>query len=217
MANDLGTMVTRIGEELGRSDLATSVLNPTVSPIQNAIQSAILQYEHERFFFNEARATASTTAPVAGVGTSAYALPTDCLELDTLSITSNGSRYELDVGRWSDVDAWIGITTGFGLPRLYAIYEDQLWVYPVPDAVYTMTLAYLKKLSALSATTDTNAWMVEAEALIRTRAKVLLLLETIKDPETAGSLEALEQDILQRLRSRSSKLSSTGRIRPTEF
>jgi hypothetical protein len=217
MSGDYGSMQTRIADELGRNDLAASLLNATVTPIQNAIQSAITQYEHERFWFNEARATTSTVAPVSGVGTSAYALPTDVVEIDTLSVTRNDTRTWLDEMPWTGIDALLGTTTSFGQPLYYAVYQQEFWLYPIPDAAYTLTLSYVKKLSTLSASTDTNAWMVEGEPLIRTRAKVLLLIETIKDPDGAGSLEALEQDILQRLRSRSGKLIATGHIRPFEF
>jgi hypothetical protein len=217
MVATFGDMQTRISDDLGRNDLLTSTLNGTVSPIANAIQSAIKHYESERFWFNEARATASTTAPVASVGTPNYALPTDCIEFDSLSLTVNGTRYALEQAPWSDIDELVGITAGFGAPNLYALYADQIWLYPVPDAVYTLTLSYLKSLSALSANSDTNAWVVEAEALIRTRAKVLLMLEVTKDPEGAAGLEALEQDLLTRLRSRTGRIVGTGHVRPTEF
>jgi hypothetical protein len=208
---------TRICDELGRNDLLTSTLNSSVSPVQNAILSAIFQYEPERFWFNQTRATASTTAPVASVGTPNYALPTDCLELDTVSVTVNGNRYPLEQVPWPTIDDLTGVTVGFGRPLMFAVYQQQLWIYPEPDAAYTLTLSYLQKLTTLSASSDTNAWTTHAEGLIRTRAKVLLYLETIKDPDKAASLEALEQDLLTKLRARSAKYVSTGHVKPTEF
>jgi hypothetical protein len=208
---------TRICDELGRNDLLVSTLNASVSPVQNAILSAIDQYAHERFWFNTARATATTTAPVASVGTPNYALPTDCLELDTVSVTVNGARYPMQAVPWPTIDDLTGVTVGFGKPLMYAVYDEQIWLYPEPDAAYTLTLSYLQELTALSASSDTNAWTTDAEGLIRTRAKVLLYLETVKNPEAAASLEALEQDLLQKLRAKTGKLISTGRIRPTEF
>lgn len=217
MAGDFGTMQTNICDELGRNDLLTSTLNPSVSPVANAIQRAIRYYESERLWFNEARAVSTTTAPVSGVGTPNYALPSNLIELDNIEITVNSRRYDLDAAPWDTVNALIGASASFDRPRLHATYQQQFWLYPVPDAAYVLTISYLKTLSTLSVSADTNAWMVEGAALIRTRAKVLLLLETIKAPEQAASLEALEQDLLTRLRARTGRIVGTGHVRPSQF
>lgn len=212
-----GIMATNISDELGRNDLLTSTLNPTVSPVANAIQRAIKYYESERLFFNEARAVSTTTAPVSNVGTPNYALPSNLIELDNIEVTVNSKRYDLDVKPWDTINALIGVSASFDRPRLYALYQQQFWLYPVPDAAYVLTVSYLKTLSTLSVSGDTNAWMVEGEALIRTRAKVLLLLETIKAPEQAAPLEALEQDLLTRLRARTGRIVGTGHVQATQF
>jgi hypothetical protein len=56
-------------------------------------------------------------------------------------------------------------------PDYFAYYKQNIRLYPIPDAVYTMTMAYVYKLTALSSGSDSNAWTTDAEELIRCRAK----------------------------------------------
>src|ERR1700741_1945577 len=56
ISDTYGGLQNRIADELGaRTDLLTPLAgsNLTLSPIQNAIQSAIAKWEREPFYFNE--------------------------------------------------------------------------------------------------------------------------------------------------------------------
>lgn len=204
MSGDFGTMQNRIADELARSDLTAQ--------IQNAIQSAILFHESERFWFNEGESTAATAA-----GTQAYAVPSDFLEADQLTVTVSGSRTPLCLRPWAWMRAVSQTTTSTGRPTDWSYYADQLWLYPVPDSSYTLTLSYLKRLSALSGAGDSNAWMTEGEELIRTRAKSDLFAHVIRDFDEALAMKQLEQDALAKLRAKAGAKLSTGRLLPTGF
>ncbi len=198
--SDFGTLIARINDELAVPAIAAR--------IPNAIQAAIRFYESERLWFNEGESTASTVA-----SQQAYAMPTDFLEGDALTLTQSGIRYVLKRRPWP----WMrghNIDTGTtARPRDWSYYADQIWLYPIPDAVYTLTVSYLQRLSALSAYTDTNDWMVHGEELIRERAKYDLMRQgPARDLEMAGVLKVVADDALRNLRAKSEQKIATGRL-----
>lgn len=196
--SDFGTMQARINSELSHPELAAR--------IPDAIQAALRHFEGERLWFNEAEATASTVD-----GTQAYAVPTDLIEIDTLTLTTGDFRIPLKRRPWAwmrrnDLD-----TSLTGRSSNWAYYADQIWLYPIPDAVYTLTISYLKRLSALSDMTDTNAWMTHGEELIRERAKADLLLQpTVRDVELSLVYDQRCERELKKLRQKSESKVSTG-------
>ena len=204
MSGDYGTLQNRIADELSRSDLAAQ--------IRNAVQSAIAFHESERFWFNEGESTAATAA-----GTQAYAVPADFLEADALTLTASGNRHPLTMRPWAwmrDIDV---AAASRGRPGDWAYYADDIWLYPVPDGVYTLTLSYLKRLAALSASGDTNAWMTFGEELIRARAKADIFAHVLRDYDEALAMKQLETEALANLRVKSAKKLSSGRLLPTGF
>lgn len=170
MADDYGTMQTRIANELVRSDLGTE--------IQDAIKNAVAFYDSYRFDFNEGRATRYTTD-----GTQAYSLPTDFLDIDKVMIlVSNNYTYPLIPRSFDWLLEHQSNTQWSNRPSDYAIFNDQLFVYPIPDDSYQLTLVYQKALSDLSVSADTNAFMEikRGEELIRTHAKIDLMENVIR-------------------------------------
>lgn len=170
MADDYGTMQTRIANELVRSDIGTE--------IQDAIKNAIAFYASYRFDFNEGRATRYTTS-----GTQYYSLPEDFIELDKVMIlVQNNYTYPLEPRSYDWLLEHQSNTEWSNRPSDYAIFNDQLVVYPIPDDSYQLTLVYQKELSDLSASADTNAFMEikRGEELIRTHAKIDLMENVIR-------------------------------------
>lgn len=171
MPATLGDMKDRIARELGRTDLTTQ--------IADEISSAIAHYERERFWFNEARETATMTA-----GQANFAVPTDMLEIDEMTVTYNGHPLPLEQRDWhwyrdiagDDADA------GQGTPENFVYYANQFWWYPIPDDAYPVTWSGVKQLAALSGDSDSNEWMVEGEELIRTRAREAVKINYLKEP-----------------------------------
>jgi len=210
--SDFGTMKTRIGSETLRSD------TDSLGFIGSEILTAIAHYDDERLKFNEVRATASTTADDSYV-----ALPSDFMDLDHLKIEVNGSTYDLVSRSFSEIED-VDSTTYTGQPTRYAVYDNQLRLYPTPDKAYELTLAYLQSLSALSADTDTNAWMTTGEELIRARAKAAFRINYLYDEAAvqeqlfyAGRDEEFlchqEKSAYRALRRASNKYISTNKLR----
>ena len=185
--SDFGTMTTRILDELNRTDLT--------SQAQSAIQTSIKFYENRRFWFTEGRATASTTS-----GTQYYALPTDFLDIDSITITVNSNTYKLTLRLYDRLEDWfVASSTYTGQPTDFAIYQEQIRLYPVPNGTYTLTISYHKKLTALSGDTDTNAWMVQGEELIRNHAEGLLYLGKLRDFDAAQAVRSIRDETLSEM------------------
>lgn len=211
------TMQTRIANEIVRSNMNAR--------IQEAIQSAISFYENDRFYFNEFRPTNPTTPQFSTVSGQAYYTSSDwsdipyLLEIDSAVVNiASGQRYDLTVTTQEAIDALaVGTTSDEGQPVSYAYYARALRIYPTPDGVYGMYFSGVKKLAALSADADTNAWMVEGEELIRCRAKWSLYTHNIGNLERAGAMKAAEMDALRALQNASGTKLSTNTIVATAF
>jgi hypothetical protein len=205
-------MQTRIADELDRTDLT--------SQIQKAIQTAIAFYERKRFWFNEARSITFNTVDGQEFYTSADQsdIP-NLLTIDFVKLTISGSdKVNLDRSSYQELEYWSSnLSTDEGQPTAYAYYAKQLRLYPIPDAAYAVRVSGVFSLATLSADSDTNAWMTDAEALIRTRAKREILTHVIRDLEAAGVMNQVEQEQLKSLIEANTFRSSTGTILATEF
>lgn len=190
-----GTMKSRIATEMSRSDLTTV--------IPYAIQDAIRFYQGTKFWFNEDGATTPTVAAQAD-----YALPTDFIELDYASLTVNGATYPLKPVQYRSI-AGMNVNNTQGVPQYVATYQESLWLYPVPNAVYTVTFWYTRELDALSGDSDTNAWTTEAEELIRIHAKKMLCLQNLHNPQEALALDEAETRVLAALKSETERRIQT--------
>ena len=197
-----GETVTLIISELARSD--TSITDF----VQRQVLSAVDFYSTQRTWFNEAHATLTTSSSLA-----TYALPTDCLEIDSVTYTYNGTRYEIDPQNYAVMNERDPGTV-FSMPCEYAMFAETLRLYPVPNRTYTIAIAYQKRLATLSASTDTNGWLTHGEELIRARAEKVICALRFRDFDGARIAEEAEIRALARLVAQTEKLLSTGRISP---
>lgn len=206
----LGTMKARIADELARSDLTTQ--------IQSEIQSAINHYKHRRFLFNELEATSVTVKDEEFI-----AAPADMIEIDQFRVTISNRTYPLDpvaYGEITDVDE----TLYSGHPVRYALYNQQIRLYPTPNDAYPLIISYLTEFGPLNQDTDTNAWMDDGEELIRERARAGVKIRYLYDADAKGEaslfasrgqsyLSGLEQSAFNALKSRTDKYISVGGLR----
>lgn len=197
-----GSIVSDIISETGRGDVSVT------SNVEQAVLAAIDYYETQRFWFNEGSTTITTSSSLAY-----YAWPTDMLEIDSVVAYSNGTRYELDPWIYADMNS---VDTGqdFSMPVAYSMFNQMFRLYPCPNKTYTMVVDYQKRLSTLSASTDSNAWTNTAAPLIKARAKASLAANRWKDFDAAASWHQVEENELERLRLQTEKLLGTGKIRP---
>lgn len=209
MSGDYGSMATRIGDEVKRSDLSAQILLE--------IQSAIQFYESEQFWFNQARTyTFPTVAGQEYYTSAASAQIPYILFLDSVSALINGNRttlFPLNFDQMNDIS--VLPSSSFAPPMQYSYYTQALRLYPIPDQVYTVTLFGTFKLSTLSVAADTNAWMVEGEMLIRSRAKREVLKRYVRNPALAQDAAQDEAEALINLREATSRRVATGVIAPT--
>ena len=197
--SDYGTMQARISNEIARPDL--------VARLPATILSAIRFYEGERFWFKEDEATAFTIANQAN-----YALPADFVEPDILTLTEESEqfRYTLKRRPWPWMRGNNVNTATTSRPSDWAYYADQIWLYPTPDKIYTLTMSFLQRLDALSAFADTNGWMTHGEELIRFKVKKDLYLFEPPNIQLAQAMGLLENEALKNLRRKSEQKIASG-------
>jgi hypothetical protein len=203
-----GTMIDRIESEIGRSDLT--------SDVKNAIQTAISHYERKRFYFNEFIDSLSASTSQEFYTSADFATLNSVVEIDSLTIDDNNTTYPLIERSWSYMEQAQTRSQYVGTPTDYVRYAQRLRLYPIPDESYVLHVSGVKKLATLSATTDTNAWMVDGEALIRARAKAELYLHKVQKPEKAVAMNAAEKSALAEIEAETNKYIAA-KIKATQF
>lgn len=220
------TLQRQVADELGnRIDLLSplSDSNLTLSPIQNAIQSAIAKWEREPFYFNEYYDTAffTTVSSTEFYGVAAAPAIATVVNIERLHILIASRRYSLVPRRWVYLqDVSISPSTT-GKPTDYAYFASQIRLYPIPDGAYPVTITGTKQFTALSADGDANVWTQDGYDLIRAEAKLILAQEVLHDSEMATRMEwaiygnptTQTLGILDLLRAETARRSNLGLIR----
>lgn len=198
----LGTVKANISTLLRRTDLD--------SEIAIAVARAIQHYERETFIFNETRSTSLTTT----ANTKTVTLPTDFVRVDKLMITVNNAVYAVlpAPGGIGELETLYFSSSNTGPPSRYAIYATAFYFYPIPDATYTLTLDYVKRLAALG-DSDSNAWTTDAEDLIEARAMWWVQSQVIHDNDGAQASMMREASVLAGLMREKTLRTSSGRLR----
>lgn len=209
----LTIMKARIADELARSDLT--------SQIASAITTAIDAYRDLRFWFNESRTITFST--VAGQefydSTDAAALGT-IRRFDYIGVYIGDQFNRLEYHSPADME-WLSVgLTASGQPFDYTYYQRKIRLYPTPDGVYTVRVGASVTVAAPATDGETdNPWMVEAERLIRSRAKNELALHVLKDTDLAQTMAIAVQEALDQLKGETAMLTKAegSRIRAMEF
>ncbi|MBV8839049.1 MAG: hypothetical protein JO000_21155 [Alphaproteobacteria bacterium] len=216
-AGTLGYMKDRIADELGgRSDLA--------SQIAVCVSDAIAVYQAHRFRFSESRDLCQFNT----VAAQEFYTATDNATIATLylfdyvTVTLGVTNFALSRRQPEDVELLSQTGTQRGMPLVFSYYNEQLRLYPVPDAAYPMLVAGHMAIAAPSSDSATgNRWMLDAERLIRSRAKYELAVNYGVDypdlaarmhPETGATADAYSE-----LKQVANKLTGRGRVTPTGF
>lgn len=204
MADDYISMINRIGDEVQDGAI--------VSNFKNAIQDAIKLYRGTRFYFNQKTAPFNTVANQEYYAAADLADIPTLIEIDDAVITTNGVKVPMGKETFDNIDYWQS-GASISLPRWLAYFGQQIRLYPIPDAVYPITMSYFYRLSTLSADGDTNAWMTDAEILIRQCAKRLLAVDVIQEAGIAAGAGPLEQQALDALLAETRRRRSVDRLR----
>ena len=196
-----GAVVNRIVEELPRGDTSITAI------VAQQMLSAIEFYTNDRFWFNEKQTTLTTSSSLAY-----YAWPSDMIEIDSVvAFDAAGTKYELEPMSYQQMNI-ADAGNNFGQPYWYSTYGKQFRLLPVPDATFTFVVSHQYSPATLSATTETNAWTTEAEALIRARTSKNLCAIRFKDYDAARMYAEVEREEYRRLKDQTEKLLGTGEI-----
>lgn len=206
----INAMENKIKSDINRSDLT--------SQISTAINRAIrYYYNSDNFYFNETTATFDTVSGQkiyentdSGTGI------TDIAEILMVKIAINASTLIELTPRTFQYLEQLDVNSNPGQPFDYAYYNQNFYIYPIPDAAYTVTVYYNKEYSDLSGN-NSNDFTTDAEDLIEARARWLLYMHVIRDSEAAAMSKAEEKDALQALRISTARKTSTGKVRPIKF
>lgn len=212
----LAIMKARIAKELRRSNISTE--------IGEAISTAIDAYQSERLWFAE-----QYHVDIDLIEGQEFYTATDNVwigrvsRLDYVHLVLSGQSYSLRrmPDQWLDIASPPG--NSGGQPYCWGWYASTLRVYPVPSAS-GMKVRLAGQFETPAPETDSeasNPWMVEAETLIRSRAKYELyqhlLLDLAKaamfDPDRRNPSPSPTLAALNVLRRKSYAKTATGRVR----
>ena len=205
--------VTRICDDMSRPESELGAI------VQREILTAIRHYEHRRFTFNE-----MTLSPILLPGTE-YPYSTllgpaslsveDIFAIDGFGVTSNNRQYALYRENWPVVFDLDQLGTSSQIPSFYCTFEKKLTLYPRLSVTLSADIQAHVKLTTLlsrSGAPTTNAWLTDAEELIRNRATGMVLQKKLDEFEKAGLYRQMELDELARLQREAHVVQSTGKL-----
>lgn len=179
-------MQTAIADELVNESITTA-------QIKLAIQRSISSYQNTAFYFNQKEAVFNTVS-----GQENYSV-TDLVDIPNITrfysfnAKNSGVASPIIAKDYDYIDRLqTSLMTGF--PYFYAYFAQKIRLYPIPNAVYICDIAYSYGLSTLSADSDTNAWVSNAEEMIRQGAKKRLALDILHSDDIAMRCSKLEKE-----------------------
>ena len=207
----LGALKADIATDLGRSDLTNE--------IATAITDAIRHYKTEKFWFCENRsATFATVAAQSSYTSSDDADIPLFFSVNAVTLEDGTEEFTLDWVSQVKMELDLGNTAASGRPYNYSYFNETFYLYPVPDAAYTVRPIGALEVDAPATDAEAdNPWMTEARELIRCKAKKLLYAHTIKDQALAAVQGAAEEQALINLWRKTSRKRSQGKLKATRF
>lgn len=193
-------MRNNIAAELKRNDLSPQ--------IETAVKDAVKFYRKDALFKNEGIWNFSCIAQAAAqvynfpnIPGASYSLPEDFVELEGVTIVQNGAAIPLEE---RDLGWYLEQTQGnpvvIGGPTDYLLFNNQIFLWPVPDQTYPGTVWYQRALPFPKATDDSNYWMnADAEPMIRAKAEAFIYAKVLKNPQMAQVCEAIAQQAYDRI------------------
>ena len=209
----LAIMKARIASELRRSDLTTQ--------IADAINTAIGAYEHERWYVNETREnTFTTVAEQPNYGVSDAAFIGVLSKIDYIFLTVGNQPFELLPETMKFIEDSGTNNTFLGQPGWYAFYDEQIWLYPVPNDPWTVRVGgVIEQAAPVSDAEIGNFWMIKGERLTRSRAKYEIQLHVLKNAQAAMEMATAVTEAYDQLNVRTTRKTKTGpgRVRAMKF
>lgn len=185
-------MRARIADELANDgDITTAQIN-------FAIGDTIKVYERKPWWFNQKTDTFPTVAAQEYYSSADLADIPNIVQIVSATLDTGSLKHPLKALDYVAIDDEQDGSVD-GEPRVFAVFKENIRLYPIPKAVYTVTLSYIYRLPALSADADTNAWTDEAEELVRQGAKRRIALNYLQSEEVAARFASLEREAYSEL------------------
>jgi len=208
MTTLLSTLTANVATYVNRSDFTTQA--------ELAINRAIQYYARRyRFWFNETTGTFNTVANQFAYG-SADSVPTDIMKVDDATITIATSDIEPLEKRTMSWVLQNNISRTAGTPTDYAFYQNKFYLSLIPNAVYAITLYYLKSYSTLTSAQN-NDFTDNAQDLLEARACWWIYSKLLRNTEAAATAKTEELEALDALMKVTKKLTASGKLVPTSF
>lgn len=188
--------------------------------ITAAVLAAIRYCERKMYYFNETRdETFVTVAAQEWYGAAANANIPTLVRIQRAYFVDSATNV-IEMRRYipEEMEILSGNGVATGQPYAWTYFKQQIRIYPIPNAVYTIRLQLGPyRLAPLVNPTDNNAWLDEAYDMIKARAKYILHKNTLKDPGLA--MEALNdfEDQNRSLKAETAARNGTGYVRSTCF
>lgn len=194
----LGELKTRIATEMVRDDLldADALADQFVLHIVRAIE----YFADEEFWFN-----AIVTTGACSASTTTMDIPATVRRIDRVTIPAQFQEV-----REIPLDEIEYLDTATGQPYLYCYYNDQIRLYPTPDAAYTLQFTGLKQIDApTDDSDDTTVWTNQAYDLISCRTRMTLYRDQFRDPDGVTMAAAAASEALARLKQETARRLET--------
>lgn len=133
---DYSTLQSNVESAMGRTDIPSYVYTLTTAGINRDLRLMEMLCK-TTLYTNEGTAS----------------LPSDFLEMESAYIDSGGERTPLVPATEQNQSVRYDSS---GRPFYYAVHGDEISLMPKPDTDYEIEVRYYARLSALSASTDTN-------------------------------------------------------------
>ena len=228
----------QVADELGdRTDLLTPLGDSglLLSPVQNAIQSAISKWEREPFYFVESYQTLFNTngnVPAGFNGQEFYTVAdgagiATASRIVKLRVLVNGQRYTLTPRTWQYLeDTSVNPQVTSSYPSDWSYFAETIRLYPIPSQPLPVQASYDARQGPLVESGDSNVWTQDGWDLIRSEAKLILAREVLHDQGIVTECLAAiygtpgvrgERGYLYALKAESTRRGGRGKIRPTHF
>lgn len=215
----LAIMKSRVASELARSNLTPQ--------IASAITTAIQSYQRERFRFSESTPSAPmtfatvanqyvyTTADLGVIGT--------IKKIDYVLANIGNTRIALLRQDPENIKIYNQLGTMSGQPMWYGYEGNELLIGPVPSQAYTIELCGFFEIAEPATDAEVgNPWMIDAELLIRSRAKYEIAVHVTRNQLMAAAMSPYQAPgaaymAWRELKGEGNRVTATGRIRPMQF
>lgn len=188
--------------------------------IERAVLAAIRYCERNTYYFNETRdVTFSTVASQDWYGAADNSNIPTLLRINAVYRIDGAGQVDDMIRRDPhELELLADTSSAEGEPTVYAYFNRQIRLYPIPNDVWTIRLQLGPyRLTTLSADSDENAWLTEAWGMVKARAKYILQKDVLKDPNLAAEALNDYQDQHDALTRETDKRNGSGYVRATSF